>query len=141
MREPGGVGSRKVIRAGMILAALACLMAIGIPLATTNAVRSSQAAASANEPSLALSDARLATQIEPGAASARVQEALVLEVERDLPAAIVAARQAIRDEPQNWTEWLVLSRLEAESGHPTSSISAFRRARSLNPQSPLFREQ
>jgi O-antigen ligase len=141
MREPGGVGSRKVIRAGMILAALACLMAIGIPLATTNAVRSSQAAASANEPSLALSDARLATQIESGAASARVQEALVLEVERDLPAAIVAARQAIRDEPQNWTEWLVLSRLEAESGHPTSSISAFRRARSLNPQSPLFREQ
>jgi hypothetical protein len=138
-REPGGLGSRKLIRAGMILAAVACLMAIGIPLATTNAVRSSQAAASADEPSLALSDARLATQIEPGAASPHLQEALILEVERDLPAAIVAARQAIRDEPQNWSEWLVLSRLEAESGHPAASLSAFRRARSLNPHSPVFR--
>ena len=52
--------------------------------------------------------------------------------------ALAAAKHATRDEPQNWSDWLVVSRLQAESGHPAAAIAAYRRARSLNPRSSLF---
>ena len=128
------------LRAGLLVAGLACLAAISIPLATAAAVRNSQTAVLAGNSSLALSDARSATRIEPGAASAQLQVALVLELRHDLPGALDAALKATRDEPQNWSGWLVLSRLEAESGHAQASVTAYRRARSLNPRSPLFRQ-
>ena len=128
------------LRAGLVVAALACLTAIGVPLATTGAVRNSQAAVLAGDPNAALTDAQSATRIEPAAASAQLQVALVLELERDVPGAVQAALKATRDEPQNWSGWLVLSRLEAEAGNPQASLAAYRRARSLNPRSPLFRQ-
>jgi cytochrome c-type biogenesis protein CcmH/NrfG len=62
----------------------------------------------------------------------------VLELKHDFPAALAAARKATRDEPQDSSEWLVLSRLEAEAGHVKASIAAYDRARSLDPRSPLF---
>src|SRR5207302_4580684 len=98
------------------------------------AVRQSQAAASAGDASVALVDARTAARLEPGAASAEIQQALVLEFQRDYTAALIAARNATRDEPQNWSAWLIRSRLEAETGHVKPSIAAYERARSLNPQ-------
>ena len=45
-------------------------------------------------------------------------------------------RRRRADEPANWSAWLVRSRLEAESGHPPSALAAYKRGRSLNPQSP-----
>ena len=48
------------------------------------------------------------------------------------------ARAATRNEPADWQAWLVLSRLEAENGHPGQAVTAFARARALNPQSPVF---
>ncbi len=125
-------------RAAAVVTALACLVAIGIPLATVSAVRKSQAAAAAGNPTLALADARSAAQLDPDAASPQLQEALVLELQHDYPAALAAARRATVNEPGNWSEWLVVSRLEAESGHAGASVAAYRRARSLNPRSPLF---
>jgi cytochrome c-type biogenesis protein CcmH/NrfG len=62
----------------------------------------------------------------------------VSELQKRLPAAVAAARSAIADEPQNWQTWLVLSRLQAEDGNAPGAVFALRRARSLNPQSPLF---
>jgi cytochrome c-type biogenesis protein CcmH/NrfG len=64
----------------------------------------------------------------------------VLELQHNYPAALVAARRATANEPQDWTGWLVLSRAEAESGHVKASVAAYRRARSLNPRSPLFQQ-
>jgi hypothetical protein len=129
---------RLAIRGGLVAAAVACLVAIGVPLATAMSVRKSQSAAQAGNNSLALSDARSATRIEPDSASGQLQVALVLELLHDIPGARHAAIQATHDEPQNWTTWLVLSRLQAESGHARAAVSAYRRARSLNPRSPLF---
>lgn len=126
------------IRGGLVLAALACLVAIAVPLATTGALRKSQAAASAGDTDAALAAARTAVGIEPGSASAQLQLALVLELRHDLHGALSAARNATTDEPANWSTWLVLSRLEAESGHARAAVAAYRRARSLNPRSSLF---
>jgi tetratricopeptide (TPR) repeat protein len=87
----------------------------------------------------ALADARTAVRLQPGAASSQLQLALVLELRGDTPGALTAARAATRDEPANWTAWLVRSRLEAEAGHPASALAAYKRSRSLNPQSPIFK--
>jgi hypothetical protein len=129
---------RLVARVALIVTALACLTAIGIPLAAATDVSRSQAAAAAGNTSAALADARSAARLEPGAASPQLQIALVLELQHSYPAAAAASRTATRNEPQNWSDWLVLSRIEAESGHPQASVAAYRRARSLNPRSALF---
>jgi tetratricopeptide (TPR) repeat protein len=131
---------RILVRAGLAVAALACLAAIGVPLATTTAVRQSQAAIDAGNTSSALVDVRSAARLEPGAASPQLQLALVLELEHHYPAAIAAVQRAIVNEPQNWSEWLVLSRLQAETGQVKASVASYQQARALNPQSSLFRQ-
>jgi hypothetical protein len=128
-----------LVRVGLAAGALGCLAAIGIPLATASAVRQSQAAVDAGKTSFALMDVRTAARLEPGAASPQLQLALVLELQHQYPAALAAAQRAVANEPQNWSEWLVLSRLQAETGHVNASIASYRRARSLNPRSSLFR--
>jgi Tfp pilus assembly protein PilF len=120
------------------LAALGCLVAIGIPLASSNELTASQQAASRGDLSLALRDAQEAARVEPGAASPRVQLALVEERQGNVRAALRSAEAAARDEPANWSTWLIISRLDAEAGKARASYAAFRRARALNPNSPLF---
>ncbi len=128
----------RLVQIGVVLCAVAALVTIVIPLSATTAVRESQQAAASGDNARALSYADVATRIEPDAASAQLQKALVLELQGNLNAAVVAARNATADEPLNWDAWLVRSRLEAESGHPGAAVQAFRRARSLNPHSHLF---
>lgn len=130
----------RLIRLGTVGLALAALVAIAIPLATTTAERESQVAVTAGDPTLALSDARAATRIEPDGASAQVQLALVLELRDEIPAALTAAGRATRDEPASWSAWLTASRLDAEAGHGSAALRAYRRARALNPRSPLFHQ-
>jgi hypothetical protein len=127
-----------VVRLGLVATALACVLAIGVPLASTTEVSRSQAAVAAGNLSSALADARSAARLEPGAASPQLQIALVLELQHKYAAALAAARKAARDEPQNWSAWIVLSRIEAETGHVHSSVASYLRARSLNPRSALF---
>lgn len=129
---------RIAIRVGAVALAAGCLVAIAVPLAATSAVRQSQAAASSGNAALALADARTAVRVEPDAASAQLQLALALELQGDVRAALLAAQRATSDEPANWSTWLVVSRLDAEAGHPAASLVAYRHARSLNPRSPLF---
>ena len=134
----GARGRRLLVRAGFGVVAIGCLVAIGVPLATVTNVRQSQAAVNAGNTTAALADARSAVRLEPGAASAQLQVALVLELQHHVRSALAAARMATRDEPQNWSAWLVLSRLQAESGQAKASVASYRRARSLNPRSSLF---
>jgi tetratricopeptide (TPR) repeat protein len=129
-----------VLRFGIVATALARLIAIGIPLATASDVSNRQVAATAWNTASALADARSAVRMEPGAAAPELQLALVLELQRNYPAALTAARRATSDESQNWSDWLVLSRIEAESGHVKASVAAYRRARSLHPRSRLFQQ-
>ncbi len=116
----------------------ACLIALAIPLAETTAIRRSQHASASGNEATALSAAREAVRVEPGAADSQIQLALVYEEINDLPAAQAAAQRATGDEPANWSAWLILSRIEAESGHARAAVAAYRRARSLNPKSGLF---
>src|SRR6185437_5901134 len=137
--EPGR-GRSWWIRLGAVGVAVAALVAIAVPLATVSTVRASQAAVVSGDPARALADARAAVRLEPGAASAEVQLALVLELQRDIPGALAAAHHATSDEPSNWSTWLVVSRLEAEAGRPAASVAAYEPSRALNPRSPLFKQ-
>lgn len=131
--------ARAILRAGLLLAAIACLVAIALPMATVSKVAQSQASAARGGIATALAQARAAARLEPDAATPQLQEALVLELAHNLPAALAAARTATNNEPSNWSTWLVLSRLEAESGHVLAAINAYQRARIDNPRSPVFR--
>lgn len=125
-------------RAIGVLAALAAMVAIAIPLGTVSSVRESQAQAASSDLPGALSDARDAAGLAPFAATPRLQEALILEEIGRLGAADEAAREATDREPTNWRLWVIRSRIEAERHHVRRSISAYLRARSLNPRSALF---
>jgi tetratricopeptide (TPR) repeat protein len=133
-------GVSRSVRLGAAALAVASLVAIAVPLATVSKVRASQAAVVSGDPARALADARAAARLDPDAASAEVQLALVLELQRDIPGALAAAHRAASDEPSNWSTWLVVSRLEAEAGRPAASLAAYQRSRALNPRSPLFRQ-
>jgi hypothetical protein len=127
-------------RGGVAVVAVASLVAIAIPLAGTGFVRESQQDANAADFNAALKDAGNAQGVEPYAARPQLQEALVLESAGEIDAAAVAAREAAREEPANWRNWVVLSRLEARLGNTDEAVDAYREARSLNPRSPLFEQ-
>jgi O-Antigen ligase len=114
-------------RIGFAVIAVAAIVAIAIPLASTTLLRNSEADARAGRLDQALD-----------AATPRLQQALVLEQQGELDPAAAAAREAIERESENWRNWLVLSRIEAGRGRAVASVHAYRRAKSLNSQSPLF---
>jgi tetratricopeptide (TPR) repeat protein len=128
------------LRIGFAIAALVAIVAIAIPFAGEDLLRQSKAAAREGDLAAALGDARTAAGIQPYAASPRLQEALVLELQRDFAAAARAAGAATERESTNWRTWLVLSRVEAERGNAKAALAAYRKARSLYPLSPLFRD-
>jgi hypothetical protein len=136
----GGKLSRLSFRALAVLAAVASLALIGVPLASTKAVRTSQADASSGELSAALTSARSAVRAESTSSSAQLQVALVLELEGRYSAALPYARQATVVDRHDWQPWLIRSRIEAEAGHAALSVAAYRTARSLNPRSPVFEQ-
>ena len=136
-RTEGGIAPG-LARFVMPALAVAGGIAILIPMAGSEAIRDSQASVTAQNLPGALGDARTAGDIEPFSASPSLQQALVLELQGDVDGAVAAARQATEDEPTNWRTWLVLSRLEAKNDNPAESVAAYREARDLNPNSPLF---
>jgi hypothetical protein len=127
-----------VPRAVAAMTGIVAIIAIAIPLATASLIRESQHDVADSDLAGALDAARSAQDVEPEAATPRLQEALVLELQGRVDAAVAAARSATDKEPTNWRPWAVLSRLEAERGAVRASIASYRRARSLNPRSVLF---
>jgi hypothetical protein len=134
----GGRGAPIPYRLAFAAAALIAIVAIAIPLATTTLLRDSEAEVRAGDLTSALGAARGAQNTQPGAAAPRLQEALVLEARGQLPAARAAARAAAERENTNWRNWLVLARIEAESGEARAAVRAFQRAKALNPHFSLF---
>jgi O-Antigen ligase len=133
-RAGSALGPRLVL----VGAALVGLVAVGIPLAGTQAIRASQDEVRSKNLAAALDDARTAHSVQPYAADASLQEALVLELQGRLPQAVASAKQATQEEATNWQNWVVLSRLEAENGDADASLAAYRQAKDLNPTSTLF---
>jgi hypothetical protein len=126
------------VRIVVALAGLGIVFAIAIPLASGSAIRSSQDAVQRGDLGAALADAETAAAIEPFAATPHLQEALVLEREGAFEAAAAAATKATEAESTNWRTWLVLSRVEARRGNADASLAAYRKAKSLDPRSPIF---
>lgn len=135
-REARGLGLP--LRVGTGAVAIAAIVVIAIPLASTAMVRQSEVDFREGRLQSALDAARSAQNAEPGAASPRLQQALVLEAAGALSAASEAARGATERESTNWRNWLVLSRIEAERGRADPAVADYRRARSLNPRFSLF---
>jgi O-antigen ligase len=129
---------RLATRVVLALAAIVALWAIAVPLTATTEVRSSQAAVVRGHFRTALADAATAQNVEPAAASPRLQRALILEQLGDLAGARQAIAQAERREPTNWRIWLVASRIATESDQPRLALDYYRRARALNPTSLIF---
>lgn len=139
-RTPDPRGRRRLVTtAGVAAVALTSLVVIAIPMAGTSSVRESWRQVEAADLRAALANADAAQTVQPYSASAQLQEALVLELEGDLSGAVTAARAATDHEPTNWRTWLVRSRLEARNGDAEAALRAYRKARSLNPRSSLFR--
>lgn len=126
------------LRAGVAAVALVAIVIIAIPLASTTLVRQSEAQARDGDAEAALESARSAQNVQPDAASPRLQEALLLEIQGDYLAAEEAARAATDRESTNWRNWLVLSRIAAERGRAKAAVSAYEEARSLNPHGSIF---
>jgi cytochrome c-type biogenesis protein CcmH/NrfG len=126
-------------RFGAGAVAVLAIVAIAIPLASLSLVRQSQAEVRDRDLAAALEDAKSAQNVEPAAASPRLQQALVLELGGDLAAAEAAARAAVERESTNWRLWLVLSRIAAERGKADTAVSAYKEARALNPHGEIFK--
>lgn len=129
-----GIPSRLALAA----VAVAAIVSIAIPLASTSLVRQSEADVRGGDLVGALEAARSAQNVQAGAAAPRLQQALVLEQLGDLNAAADAARESTERESTNWRTWLTLSRIEARLGRAGPAVRAYRRARSLNPNFSLF---
>ena len=127
------------LRLGLVGLSVAGLIAVAIPLASAASIRDSQDAGP-----VGASSARRSTRRRQPRTSSRtrrrpnLQEALVSSRPDDLEAAVASAREATDDEPTNWRNWIVLSRLEARNGNVDGAIAAYRHARDLNPRSPMF---
>jgi hypothetical protein len=118
--------------------ALAGIVAIAIPMAGAAAVLDSKEKVDGGDFAGALEEAEAAESIQPYAATANLQKALVLELLGDFEGAEAAALTATENEPTNWRTWLVLSRVQHELGDTEGSVESYRRARFFNPRSTLF---
>jgi O-antigen ligase len=125
-------------RALLVVLSLGALVAVIVPLAGAVATRDSQRAAAQGRPVAALEESAAAHRIQPYAATPDLQRALVLEEAGVLDRAASAARAATRHEPTNWRTWLVLARIDARRGSTAPALVALRKARALNPRSPLL---
>ena len=125
-------------RAVLAVLAAVALGAIAVPMAGALATRDSRDAAAEGNLVAALQDARTAQRLQPAAATPHLQQALVLEEAGVLSNAVTAARAATAEEPTNWRTWFVLARIEARRGQASAALAALRKARSLNPRSPLL---
>jgi hypothetical protein len=125
-------------RGALVAVCLVALWTILVPLGATSAVRASQKAAANGHLIDALRDANNAQQLEPAAATPRLQQALVLEQLGDVPGATRAIEEAVRRAPTDWAMWLVASRIATEQDLPAVALRDYRKARSLNPRSPIF---
>ncbi|MGO9959545.1 MAG: O-antigen ligase family protein [Solirubrobacteraceae bacterium] len=134
----GAPAARRVPRAVLALLAIAALGAVLVPLAGQLAVRASEAAAENGHLATAFQDSLAAQRLQPYAASAHLQEALVLEAAGELGPAAAAATVATTDSPTDWTTWLTLARIDARRGATRAALSDLLHARRLNPRSILF---
>ena len=120
-----------------VLAALMLALAVP-PIVATQALTKSQVEFSNGDLTASLTQARAAVEWQPYSAAAWLQRGLVYDAIGDPALARTSIQGAISREPNGWRNWLALAQVEARAGHIKASVAAYRRARDLNPTSPLF---
>jgi Flp pilus assembly protein TadD len=138
---PALEGRLRVVAVG--LCAAAALVAIGVeaaPMLGELKVRNSQAAVARGDATAAQNDAVDAHKLEPWAATPYLQLALIYEQAGRLAGANRAIAAATIRDPDDWRLWLVASRLQVKSGAVGAAVRSLRRARALDPLSPLLRQ-
>lgn len=129
-------------RFGLGVATLAvawvAIVAAAISLVSEAKLADSRAAAREGDYADAAADARSARALAPWSGVPHLQLALVRERDGDLRGARAAASEAAERDPDDWRVWLVVTRLAVNSGEVAAARVALRRARQLNPRSPLF---
>jgi hypothetical protein len=134
----GKLRLRFPIRVALALAA-AVAGIVQLPgLLSTSDIRRSQSAARAGNATAALSAARAAVSDEPWSASAFEQRGLLLESAGKLQDAARDLRRAISHEPDNYSHWVILSRIETELGLLTAAVQDYGRAYELRPMASVF---
>jgi hypothetical protein len=104
-------------------------------LVSTERTRASQTALAAHDPQRALQLANEAIDAEPWAGSAWAAKAEAQEAAGDLAAARSDVGDAIERDPNNWRQYLLLARINAERGDRAAVVAALRQAHRLAPRS------
>lgn len=123
-----------LLRPALALLAVAAIVPQVVVLAAGIHLNDSHAAAAANDPARARSDALAAKAVEPWAATPYVQLGRLAQDEGRYAEAHRWLAQAIARSPQDWTLWLIASQIDTQRGHIGSAVRELDRARDLNPR-------
>ena len=134
--EQGEVSAPWRAATGALAGLMLCLAVP--PVVATQALTKSQVEFNKGDLTASLTQARAAVEWQPYSAAAWLQRGLVYDSLGDSAMARESIRGAISREPNAWRNWLALAQIEARSGHIKASVAAYKRARDLNPTSPLF---
>ena len=129
----------RALDVALTLLAVAVVAAQSVPLLADYQLTRSREAAARGDGDAALEAAASARDVEPWAATPRLQLALVEERLGRLWQARASIWQAIDRDGEDWRLWLVAARLETKLGRIEQASRALARAAALNPRSPLFR--
>jgi tetratricopeptide (TPR) repeat protein len=125
---------------GVATLGLAWIAVIAATIALVAEVKLSDSRAAARKGDLkaAASDATAARAVAPWSGAPWLQLALVRERRGDLAGARSAAEEAAERDTDDSRVWLVIARVAVRAGDIEAASRALKRARSLNPRSPLF---
>jgi len=115
------------------------IYAEAVPLIASLKLEESQEAVFDGDPRRALGAALDARALEPWASSPYLQLAQVAEDQGDLSAAQRWIGEAIERDPSDWRLRLVAAGIATRSGDVAKGAASLKKARELNPRSPLFR--
>jgi tetratricopeptide (TPR) repeat protein len=115
------------------------MLALAIPpVVSTGVLTQSQRDVQQGRVVAALGQANAAVDWQPYSAAAWLQRGLVYDSLGQSAKARASVKGAIEREPNGWRNWFALAGVEARAGNVKASLAAYRKARDLNPTSPLF---
>jgi hypothetical protein len=135
------VTGRRVAIGAVTAAAVVAVLSAGDQLIGETKLEASRSATADRNLTRAFDDALDARDLQPWAATPYLQLALVAERQDRLRTASSAIEEATDRAPQDWRLWLVRARIETKRGMVKAGLQSLRRARALNPRSPLFFRQ
>jgi len=121
-----------------VVAALVVIVCNALPWLAALRLKESQDAVARGDAAAAVGDAFAARNLEPWAASPYLQLALIAEQTGAPDDARQWLASALARSPRDWRLWLVAARLDTKRGAAGAAQRELRRAKQLNPRSPLF---